>query len=72
MNILLTPQQLPALDAREDGVPRVIDPRNNEAYVLVREAEYATIRDALEDEERHRGISATALKNAIGRMDEKP
>lgn len=72
MNIQLTPLQLPALDAREGGAPRVIDPRNNVAYVLVSEADYETVREVLEDEQRQRSIHAVALRNAIGRMDETP
>jgi len=73
MEIQLTPQQLQALDAGDDaGLPRVIDPRNNASYVLVRESEYETVRDALEDEQRQRTIRAVALRNAIGRMDETP
>ncbi len=72
MNIQLTPQQLEALDAGGEGVPRVIDPRTNAAYVLVSEAEYETVRDFLEEEQRQRSIRAVALRNAIGRMNDSP
>ena len=72
MSIQLTPQQLQALDAGEGGLPRVIDPRNNVSYVLVRESEYETVRDVLEDDRRQRSIRAVALRNAIGRMGETP
>ena len=72
MNIQLTPQQLPALDAHEDGALRVIDPRNNATYVLVSEAEYETVREVLEDEQRQQSIRAVGLRNAIGRMGETP
>jgi PHD/YefM family antitoxin component YafN of YafNO toxin-antitoxin module len=72
MNIQLTPQQLQTLDADEEKLPRVVDPRNNVAYVLVSESEYETVRDVLEDEQRQRSIRAVALRNAIGRMDEMP
>ena len=72
MSIQLTPQQLQALDAGEGGLPRVIDPRNNVSYVLVRESEYETVRDVLEDDRRQRSIRAVALRNAIGRMSETP
>ena len=72
MNIQLTPQQLPALDARDGGATRVIDPRSNTAYVLVSEAEYESIREVLEDEERQRLIRVVGLRNAIGRMSEVP
>ena len=62
--------QFPALDSREGGVPRVIDPRNNVSYVLVSEAEYETVRELLEDERRLQKIRAVGLRNAIGRMEE--
>jgi PHD/YefM family antitoxin component YafN of YafNO toxin-antitoxin module len=72
VDIQLTPQQLATLDASGEGVPRVIDPRSNAAYVLVSEAEYETVRDVLEEEQRQRSIRAVALRNAIGRMDDMP
>ena len=72
MNIQLTPQQLEALDVGEGELPRVVDPRHNVSYVLVSEAEYETVREALEDEQRQQSIRATALRNAIGRMGEMP
>ncbi len=72
MNIQFTPQQLQVLDADQDEFPRVIDPRNNVSYFLVREAEYETVRDLLEDERRQRSIRAVALRNAAGRMGEVP
>jgi hypothetical protein len=71
MSVQLTPQQLQALDA-EGGLRRVFDPRNNVSYVLLRESEYETIREVLEDEQRQRDIRAVALRNAIGRMGETP
>jgi hypothetical protein len=72
MNIQLTPQQLEALDVGEGELPRVVDPRHNVSYVLVSEAEYETVREALEDEQRQQSIRAMALRNAIGRMGEMP
>lgn len=72
MNIQLTLQQLQALDTGEGGLPRVIDPRNNASYVLVRESEYEIVRDVLEDEQRQRRVRAVALRNAIGRMGDVP
>lgn len=36
MNIQLTAQQLQVLDADEGRLPRVVDPRKNVSYVLVR------------------------------------
>jgi hypothetical protein len=71
MTIQLTQQQQQALDAQGIGqLPRVIDPRTSVSYVLVPEAEYDTVRDILEDEQRQRAIRAVALRNAAGRMDE--
>ena len=72
MSIQLTVQQLQVLDASEQGLPRLTDPRNNVSYVLVSEAEYEAVRDVLEDERRQRSIRAMALRNAIGRMGEVP
>ncbi len=72
MKIELTAQQLYELDAGGGTVPRVIDPRNNAAYVLVSEADYETVRDILEEEQRQSSIRATAVRNAIGRMDDTP
>lgn len=68
MNIQLTPQQLQTLDAGEGEFPRIVDPRTNASYVLVTEAEYETVREVLEDEQRQRTIRTVALQNAIGRM----
>jgi hypothetical protein len=72
MSIQFTPQQLQALDAEQGGLPRAVDPRNNVSYVLVRESEYETVREILDDERRQRGIRAVALRNAAGRMDDLP
>ena len=72
MEIQLTPQQLQALDTRDGGTPRLVDPRNNAAYVLVREADYEAFRDAVEDEAHQRTIRAIAMRNAIGRAGEAP
>ncbi len=72
MGIQLTPQQQQALDTQETSLPRVIDPRTNTAYVLVREADYAVIRELLEEEELQQEIHAVALRNAAGRMNEVP
>jgi hypothetical protein len=72
MSILLTPQQQEILDTRLGDALRVIDPRSNASYVLVPEAEYAAIREILEDERRRQEIHATALRNAAGRMYDAP
>jgi hypothetical protein len=72
MSIQLTPQQQKALDTQKDSPPRVVDPRTNTGYILVREADYESIRELLEDERRQQGIHAIAVRNAAGRMNEAP
>jgi len=72
MNIQLTPEQLQALDARDGTTPRVIDPRNDTAYVLVSETEYESVREVLEEEQQQQVIGSIALRNAVGRMEETP
>ena len=72
MDIQLTPQQQQALDTQEEGLPRVVDPRTNTAYILVPEMDYETIRELLEDERRQQAIHAVALRNAMGRMNDVP
>lgn len=72
MSIELTPRQLHDLDSEASGMPRVIDPRSNIAYVLVKEAEYDTVREVLDDEREQRAIRAIGLRNAAGRMEESP
>jgi hypothetical protein len=69
MNIPLTPQQLQALSAQEGELPRLIDPRDNTPYVLLRELEYEAVREIIEDERQQRGLRAVALRNAAGRAD---
>ena len=72
MNIQLTPEQLQALDTRDGTTPRVIDPRNDTAYVLVSETEYESVREVLEEEQQQQVIRSIALRNAVGRMEETP
>ena len=72
MSIQLTPQQQRVLDSQEDSPPRVIDPRTNTSYILLREADYASIRELFEDERRQQAIHAVALRNAAGRIDDVP
>jgi hypothetical protein len=72
VSIQLTPQQQHALDSQEDRPPRVIDPRTNTSYILVREVDYESIRELLEDERRQKAIHAVAVRNAAGRMNEAP
>ena len=72
MSIELTEQQQQTLDAFGKTLPRVIDPRTSDAYVLVPAAEYETVREALEDDRRQRAIRTVALRNAAGRLEEEP
>ncbi len=72
MSIQLTPQQQKVLDSQEDKPPRVIDPRTNTSYILLREADYESIRELLEDERRQQAIHAVALRNAAGRINDTP
>lgn len=72
MSIQLTPQQQKVLDSQEEGPPRVIDPRTNTSYILLREVDYESIRELLEDERRQKAIHTLALRNAAGRIDDIP
>ena len=72
MSIQLTLQQQQALDTQEVSPPRVIDPRTNTSYILVREVDYESVRELLEDERRQQAIHGVALRNAAGRMNEAP
>jgi hypothetical protein len=49
MNIELTEQQLQALDT--DREPRLIDPRTNTAYVLVRADVFERLRNLLKEDQ---------------------
>jgi len=69
--IPLTEQQQQALDAVA-APPRLVDPRTNAAYVLVPEADYEAVREALEDDRRQRAIRRAGLRNAAGRLAEGP
>lgn len=70
MSIELTEQQQQALDESPETEPAVIDPRNHTTYILVPASEYESVREIIEDERRRRAIAATALRNAVGRMQE--
>jgi len=70
MSIQLTPQQQQALDTQKDSLPRAIDPRTNTSYILVREVDYESVRELLEDERRQQAIHGMALRNVAGRMNE--
>jgi hypothetical protein len=71
MRVELTEQQQQALDSEPEHPPRLVDPRTNTTYLLVRAEEYERIREALEDQWR-RGVHAVAMRNAMGRMDDEP
>lgn len=72
MTIQLTPQQQQILDTQGSDLLRAVDPRTNEAYVLVAEGEYEIVRELLEDERQRQAIHAVALRNAAGRIDDVP
>lgn len=73
VSILLTPEQQQELDADGSGhLPRAIDPRTNTSYVLVAEADYDAVLEALEEDQRQRAIRHIGVRNAIGRMDDQP
>ena len=72
MSIQLTAQQLQVLDTEEGTLQRVIDPRTNTTYILVRERDYKAIREFIEDERRQEAIHSVALRNAAERIDEAP
>jgi hypothetical protein len=61
-----------AIDALQDQPLRVVDPRTNITYVLLRAEDYENIREILEDEKRQKIIRAVGLRNAVGRMNEEP
>jgi hypothetical protein len=64
MDIHRTPQQLRAIDAERGSAPRMIDPRNYTAYVLVSEEEYEKAQASLENE-RQRVIHARDLADPL-------
>ncbi len=72
MSIELTEKQQQALDAQAETPPRVIDPRNNEAYYLIAVSDYESVRELLEEDRRQKAIRAVGLRNAMGRMVAEP
>jgi hypothetical protein len=72
MAIRLTEQQQRVLDSTDAEPPQFVDPRTNEAYVLIPLTEYEAVREIVEDERRQRAIRAVALQNAGRRVDEAP
>jgi hypothetical protein len=65
MSIELNEQQQHALDTVRDEPPRLVDPRTNESYVLVRADVYDRLRallvdnDLPSDEEKRRQLAAS-------------
>lgn len=72
MSIRLTEQQQRALDETHGGPPRLVDPRSNEAYVLLPLEEYEAVLEIVEDERRQRAIREVALRNAGDRAKRAP
>jgi hypothetical protein len=50
----------------------VLDPRTNQAYVLIPLTEYEAVREIVEEERRQKAIRAVALRNAGRSADEAP
>ena len=71
MNIELTEGQQRTLDAEGEAV-RVVDPRTNAGYVLVPADEFASVREAVEDDRRQRAIRRVAVRNAAARAGDEP
>lgn len=61
--IRLTEQQQRALDSADSAPPKVVDPRSNAAYVLIRADDYETVREIIDDERRQKAIRTAAHKN---------
>ena len=72
MDIRLTEQQQRALDSTDAQPLHVVDPRTNEAYVLIPLTEYEAVREIVDDDRRQRAIRTVALQNAGRRADEAP
>ena len=72
MTMTLTPQQQQELDAAGAEPAQLVDPRTNAGYVLVPAADYESVCELLRDEREQRAIRAVGLRNAVGRMGEKP
>jgi len=70
MPIRLTEQQQRTLDSTDAEPPQVVDPRTNEAYVLIPLTEYEVVRAIVEDEKQQRAIRLVALRNAGRRAEE--
>jgi hypothetical protein len=68
--IELTEAQQQALDSEQDGPPRLIDPRTQGTYVLVKVEDYQNLRASWEEDQLYKCARTVALKNAIGRVEE--
>lgn len=71
MPIQLTEQQQRALDTSDAQPPRVVDPRQAEAYVLIPLTEYEAVRELVEDNRRQRALAAVGLRTAGRRLLEE-
>ncbi len=70
MSLTLTKEQQAALDAESPIPPQIVDPRTNQAYVLIPAAEYESIREIIDDERRQQTIRTIAVRNAASRMQD--
>lgn len=68
----LTEEQQRAVDETEVKPPQIVDPRTNEAYVLIPANDYEAVRELLDEERRQEAIHRIALRNAARRMQEAP
>jgi hypothetical protein len=72
MTIELTEQQQQALDSGHDVPPRVVDPRTNTTYFLLRAEEYESLRELVEDEREQQAVLAYSMKQAAAVARENP
>ena len=72
MHIELTPPQQQLLDQEKEHPLLLVDPRTNESYILIHIEEYEQLQALLQEDKLRKAISRTAVRNAVGRMNEKP
>ena len=65
MNPVLTSEQIQAIQADPNVALRVIDPHNNEAYVIVRADVYEQMQLILKDEYQLRDTSVAQMRSAL-------
>jgi hypothetical protein len=73
MSLELSEPQQSALDAQPDEPVRIVDPRTQQTYVLLRADLYERLKEKVEGEQEETVRSAihrAALRNAVGRMGE--